>query len=502
VSGVIYYFSTVVGKTYLFKAEVSQSNQTGNDCRIQISGIGLIRSTGQSTTTATIPIFDYFTASATTHILEILSYNPAVNGTITIDNVELYNITDNLCMLGGGGGGGYDNGNPSVNGAYGASGGGGAAATGLAGGNGIGAAGLTGQGNAGATPVTFIDWAAGGGGGAGGPGEAPSGDIGGRGGPGLCFNISGTVTYYGGGGGGGGGSNIDANGGAGGLGGGGRGTGAYNPSQGIAGTPNTGGGGGGSRDQAGSTGGSGIVIVRYLGPQRASGGTVTRVGNDTVHTFTSVGSTTFTPFSTSSFTGLSDLSNVNSLATAINSPTYSSSNGGYINLNGSNQSFSINYSTAIDPTAGITIECWVYPTTITATIYYELYRKENSSARHLFSFQDTGTILSFGTSTTANGYHELDVGISAGDYVNQWVHLVASYTSGNKVIYRNGVAIGSTTAITGTLVQGSATHYIGSLFGSTEFFNGRYAVFRMYGVGLTANQILNLFETNRGRFGI
>jgi hypothetical protein len=63
---------------------------------------------------------------------------------------------------------------------------------------------------------------------------------------------------------------------------------------GANGTANTGGGGGGGpRDglilRAGGTGGSGIVIVRYLGTPRAVGGTVTQSGGYTIHTFTSSG---------------------------------------------------------------------------------------------------------------------------------------------------------------------------------------------------------------------
>jgi hypothetical protein len=37
------------------------------------------------------------------------------------------------------------------------------------------------------------------------------------------------------------------------------------------------------------TGGSGIVIIRYLGSQRGTGGTVTSSGGYTIHTFTSSG---------------------------------------------------------------------------------------------------------------------------------------------------------------------------------------------------------------------
>jgi hypothetical protein len=63
------------------------------------------------------------------------------------------------------------------------------------------------------------------------------------------------------------------------------------------GTANTGGGGGGFHDTfdtavVGASGGSGIVILRYTGSQKGTGGTVTSSGGYTYHTFTSSG--TFT----------------------------------------------------------------------------------------------------------------------------------------------------------------------------------------------------------------
>ncbi len=63
----------------------------------------------------------------------------------------------------------------------------------------------------------------------------------------------------------------------------------------IAGTANTGGGGGGAQYNSGvggGAGGSGIVILRYLGAQRGTGGTVTSSGGYTIHTFTSSGTYT------------------------------------------------------------------------------------------------------------------------------------------------------------------------------------------------------------------
>jgi hypothetical protein len=59
---------------------------------------------------------------------------------------------------------------------------------------------------------------------------------------------------------------------------------------------NTGGGGGGgggdSPAASGGNGGSGIIIVRYAGSQKGTGGTVTSNGGYTYHTFTASGTYT------------------------------------------------------------------------------------------------------------------------------------------------------------------------------------------------------------------
>jgi hypothetical protein len=150
-----------------------------------------------------------------------------------------------------------------------------------------GGPGTSGQGNPGGSCSTSAPYPSGGGGGAGASGTNGTGSQHGPGGSGLSSSISGTATYYAGGGGGGGGSNT---GGSGGPGGGGSGS---EGGAGANGGANLGGGGGGSAENTpGGAGGSGIVIIRYLGLQRATGGTITQAGGYTIHTFISSG--TFT----------------------------------------------------------------------------------------------------------------------------------------------------------------------------------------------------------------
>lgn len=90
-----------------------------------------------------------------------------------------------------------------------------------------------------------------------------------------------------GGNGGGGGYNVTK--GLGGSGVGGNGGLDINSTNSTAGASNTGSGGGGGAGNTGSSGrngGSGVVIIRYLGAPRSSGGTVTQSGGYTIHTFT------------------------------------------------------------------------------------------------------------------------------------------------------------------------------------------------------------------------
>jgi hypothetical protein len=175
----------------------------------------------------------------------------------------------------------------------GGSGGGGAGGSGGGGGFLQGGRGTAGQGNNGG--FGGGDFSSGGGGGAGAVGGNGPQTAGGNG---LQFDITGTSTYYAGGGGCGSGDDVGPA--AGGLGGGGA-SGASFAKTGTSGSANTGGGGGGQNGNDNayppgvvSSGGSGVVIIRYASAtQRGSGGTVTTYTSGSVtywvHKFNSSG---------------------------------------------------------------------------------------------------------------------------------------------------------------------------------------------------------------------
>lgn len=171
-------------------------------------------------------------------------------------------------VVSAGGGGGGNGGVPAYLGGPGGSGGGGAAYgsyTPYSGGSGTSGQGYAGgNGNSGGN-----NWfASAGGGGAGAVGQSSSSNMGGVGGAGVASSITGTsVTRAAGGSG-------------------------YQQSTATTGSNGANSGGGGSfatGGNANNAGNSGVVILRYPGAQRGTGGTVTSSGGYTIHTFTSSG---------------------------------------------------------------------------------------------------------------------------------------------------------------------------------------------------------------------
>jgi hypothetical protein len=229
-----------------------------------------------------------------------------LSGTSVVTALTAYGITvgagaarSTLGNLGASGNNSVFNSLTAIGGGAGAIGGGGVgvATSGGSGGGGgssvntpTGGSGTAGQGFAGGNSgFSSGNYPSAGGGGAGAVGQSPAGagSAGGNGGVGVNWQSLGT--FYAGGG----GAGASSSGGTGGSGGGGNG-GEFNASTpGTDGGANTGGGGGGNGNGTyGGAGGSGISIIRYLGAQRGTGGTVTSAGGYTYHTFTSSGTYT------------------------------------------------------------------------------------------------------------------------------------------------------------------------------------------------------------------
>jgi hypothetical protein len=361
----------------------------------------------------------------------------------------------------------------------------------------------------------------------------------GNGGPGIASDITGTTLYYGGGG--GGGAYYNGYAGDGGIGGGGAGSctvgiglatgggSALNP--GGDGTPcpvdglapggnggaNTGGGGGGGAWNLGlgGTGGSGVIIVRYPLPVRATGGTITIVGNDVVHTFTS-GTSNFTvDYSTPLMT--------------LYNPSYylfSPYNRGAVRFNRSSGAPKDGAGAFVTGTGPLTSsnflyndhtwEVWFRIDDVTPGGYdaTEVYSILADYIGYHAGFQYTATVMYYyiwnGASLPTCA--TWTVGTS-GAQINQgsWYQIAVTKSGNVFTPYINGAPLGtgSTTVLSATgnptsnnICLGKAGNYVAGAGSYDYFAKNTIGAMHMYNRALTANEIVDNFNALRGRYGI
>jgi hypothetical protein len=366
------------------------------------------------------------------------------------------------------------------------------------------------------------------------------GNANGRGGDGILNSILGTPYYWGGGG--GGGAYFNGYAGNGGLGGGGggscsggigptsgggsalnSGSGAAINANGGAGGTNTGGGGGGGAWQvtSGGAGGSGIVIVRYQGPQKAIGGTITSNNGYTIHTFTTVGSTTFTPLvatNNSAILGLSDLSGRGNFGTTVNSPTYSSANGGSIVFDGVDDLVNLGSTNNLtgNNLQTLTASVWLkYSTTTSDLRAFNLSRGSGTNST-LFAIYCNTVILS-GTNTSSIGAlgffarrfdDTAHTSLTHNDNYhlkNRFINVSCVIDGTNRFLYIDGILRNSDSGVGMQSVSNNTDiAYVGTGPGGSGNvpWNGNISNVLFYRRALTAAEIQQNFNALRSRFSI
>ena len=85
---------------------------------------------------------------------------------------------------------------------------------------------------------------------------------------------------------------------------------------------------------------------------------------------------------------------------------------------------------------------------------------------------------------------------------SNWVHLAASYESGNNKLYRNGVLILTNTSSTYNFTVNSRIMMGRRNTGVSAVFNGNIAQGFVYNRALSSAEIYNLFVAHKGRYGL
>ena len=196
-----------------------------------------------------------------------------------------------------------------------------------------------------------------------------------------------------------------------------------------------------------------------------------------------------------------NLSSIGSSTSLVNGPTYNSSNSGSIVFNGTNQ-YALT-SNLLNPTTypNESVFVWFYPTSA-GQIVSELGQATIDFGYHDSNIEiSSGGVISFATW----GGNLVNKVVSSAKSFNTWYQLGFTYSGTTLTAYINGASIGTATLTR----QPTTALYFGlcaidsiTNMGTAGYAGGRLGNFIFYNRGLSATEVLQNYNAQRGRFGL
>jgi len=232
----------------------------------------------------------------------------------------------------------------------------------------------------------------------------------------------------------------------------------------------------------------------------------------------------FTPSYTSSGTTWYDLSYSGNNGTLTNGPSYSSSSGGTIVLDGTNDYINCGNGSSLQITSNITVETWVYLTSLTNSSDLNLISKYSNTGGASFQgwilFKSTGDYTSYGPggsggpnnnefawlATSDGNFNGALIGTGEQVSVNTWYQVVGVFISSSNTIqiYVNGQLKRSgvrTNQTSGVLLNAARNINIGATpEDNARFVQGNIATSRVYNRALTSSEVLQNYNAQVSRF--
>ena len=203
----------------------------------------------------------------------------------------------------------------------------------------------------------------------------------------------------------------------------------------------------------------------------------------------------------SSGTAWNDLSGNNNTGTLTNGPTFTGSFGGSIVFDGTNDYINLgNASNIISASQSqISVNTWVKTNVVNQ--YKKILVNVTSGTQSItgiyFSLGPSPDLVYFGVTTSGGqGAAIYSQQISTTQYSN----LCGTYDGSNIKLYLNGNLV-ATQSLTGTILNTGITR-ISGYDNNTEVWDGSISQVFIYNRALTASEVLQNYNANKGRFGL
>ena len=197
-----------------------------------------------------------------------------------------------------------------------------------------------------------------------------------------------------------------------------------------------------------------------------------------------------------------DTSGYNNTCTLVNSPTWSSSNGGYFTLNGSNQHIATPdlhapYAMGTGSTP-FTFEVWFSPSISGAGVVLD----ESNGGWHDSFIECVSSNILVRPFWNNSGYT-----VKTSYTTGAWYQVALTYDGSSAVnVYVNGSLGYGNTGFTRSAPGGTIYYYLGlgdsTQLGSGAYFNGKISNMKFYNRALTAGDALQNYNAFKGRYGL
>ena len=169
--------------------------------------------------------------------------------------------------------------------------------------------------------------------------------------------------------------------------------------------------------------------------------------------------------------------------------TTSGKYGNALTFNGTNALVTINNAASLQLTSAMTLEAWVYPTTVSSAWRDVIYKGNDN-----YYLEGTSSKSSRPAAGAILGGVYGEVYGTTALTANTWAHLAATYDGATMRLYVNGVQV-SSLAKTGSIATSTNPLQIGgdSLYG--QYFAGRIDEVRIYNRALSVAEIQSDMNT-------
>jgi len=192
----------------------------------------------------------------------------------------------------------------------------------------------------------------------------------------------------------------------------------------------------------------------------------------------------------------------NKTFTLSGSPSYSSSNGGYLNFVPASSQYAYS-ATSLSVLSTWTVEVWHYYTGTNAGTWPSIVTESFANSVALNYNLGSTTVSTDNTSLTAS-YFNSSSWKTSGDYsltANNWYHIVGTYDGTTLKLYVNNSLVKSNT-ISGNPSTDNQGIRLMRRWDAADYWGGRLSIVRIYNNDIGATSVTQNWNSQRSRFGL